>query len=67
MADEYSGRCALCSKLNLYDKLSFASDKYKCTRLNQYLPWSEKMCDKFERASGDREALVEKARRGRLS
>jgi len=65
MADDYNGRCAMCKHFNLYDKYRFCSDKYKCTLKDNYYPWSDRACSKFEQANRSFET-VDKAREGRL-
>lgn len=69
MADNYNGTCAMCKHFNLYDHYRFGSDKYRCSRLDQYLPWGERQCNKFTPAAesnAQREEMIEKARRGKL-
>jgi hypothetical protein len=69
MSENYNGCCAMCKYFDLYDKHGFMSDKYRCTRVDQYFPWREKQCGKFVSASGsaaEREQLIEKARANRL-
>ncbi len=63
--ENYYGKCAMCQYFNLYDKYSFASDKYMCTLKDSYRPWSDEACNKFVQANRSPE-LVEKAREGRL-
>jgi hypothetical protein len=68
MAEDYSGRCAMCIHFDLYDKYGYMSDKYRCTMVDQYRPWQDKKCDKFVNSGSyaDREQLIEKARANRL-
>ena len=66
MSTDYENKCAMCRMFNLYDKYGHSSDKYKCTRLNQYLRWSEAKCGQYERSAGDRVTEIEKARAGKL-
>lgn len=64
--ENYSGKCARCGYLNLYDKRGFASDNYYCTKERAYHAWSERACSSFDDLGPARDAMVEKARENRL-
>jgi|GEM_PF-5110686 len=62
----YFGCCGMCIHMNLYDRYSSISKKFKCTRSGNYYNCDEKGCSKFEGDPNKTNNDIEKAREGRL-
>ena len=62
----YFGCCGMCIHMNLYDRYSSFSKKFKCARSGHYYDCDEKGCNRFEGDPKKSYEIIEKAREGRL-